>query len=449
MLFFRYWTRFLIAFLNKFKLFLILGTFFGIIAFLVTTQVAQIFPVFSRGEKIGIVGRFTTDTLPLSIQSEVSLGLTILDEENNALPGLSDSWEYQEEGKTWIFKLKEGITWQDGTKIKAKDIKYNFNDVAVEILDDKTLKFSLKDPFSPFPSVVSRPVFKKGLLGAGLWKVSKISYVAGSGSTLESLKLVNTKDFKSKLYKFYPSEESAHIALKLAEVNKLLEMVDPKDLANWKTLSITAQTRENLYTAIFINTQDSIFSDKSARQALAYALNKDNFNGKRATGPLAPFSWGYNPQVKRYEYNVNRANELLDTLPKEQRKDLSIKLVTIPTLLPIADKIKEDWEKVGVKTQIQVSNTTPTKFQALLAIQAIPPDPDQYSFWHSTQEATNITQYKNAKESQRIDKLLEDGRRTLDQDERRKIYLDFQRFLVEDVPAIFLYHPITYTISKK
>ena len=88
--------------------------------------------------------------------------------------------------------------------------------------------------------------------------------------------------------------------------------------------------------------------------------------------------------------------------------------------------------------------SVPVDYDAFLATVDIPKDPDQYSLWHSTQATTNISKYKNP----RIDKLLEDGRTELDQDTRKKIYLDFQRFLVEDVPAIFLYHPIFYTISR-
>jgi peptide/nickel transport system substrate-binding protein len=80
-----------------------------------------------------------------------------------------------------------------------------------------------------------------------------------------------------------------------------------------------------------------------------------------------------------------------------------------------------------------------------LAILDTPDDPDQYSIWHSTQEATNITHYENP----RIDKLLEDGRSEIDLASRRRIYLDFQRFLVEDSPAAFLYYPATYTVSRR
>ena len=185
------------------------------------------------------------------------------------------------------------------------------------------------------------------------------------------------------------------------------------------------------------------------RQALAYAIDKDSFGKKRAISPISPNSWAFNPQVKQYSYNPARARELLKSLPKDQKDKLTIKLVTIPTLLSIADKIKTDWEAIGVKTQVQVSSNSLVDFQTMLAIQEIPPDPDQYSFWHSTQTSSNITNYRNSKESQRIDKLLEEGRTTLDQESRKQIYIDFQRFLVEDSPIIFLYHPTTYTVVKK
>jgi len=75
----------------------------------------------------------------------------------------------------------------------------------------------------------------------------------------------------------------------------------------------------------------------------------------------------------------------------------------------------------------------------------VPADPDQYVYWQSTQENTNISNYSSPK----IDKLLEDGRKTLDTDARKKIYADFQFYLVDDAPAIFLYYPKVVTIRRK
>ncbi|MGB9637438.1 MAG: peptide-binding protein, partial [Microgenomates group bacterium] len=68
---------------------------------------------------------------------------------------------------------------------------------------------------------------------------------------------------------------------------------------------------------------------------------------------------------------------------------------------------------------------------------------DQYSFWHSTQ-SNNLSGFKNF----RIDKLLEDGRKTLAEEERKNIYFDFQRFLVEESPVVFLIHPTVYCVSR-
>lgn len=443
----RYLIRFSAAFLAKFKSLFLAGALVGILIFIVVSFARPLLVVFDRGETIGIVGRFSADDLPLSIQNQISLGLTKLDERDNVLPGLAASWEVANAGRVWIFKLGD-YEWQDGTKVRAKDINYKFSDANSEIIDDKTIKFSLQDPFAPFPSVVTKPAFKKGLLGAGEWRVVKFN-TSKTSRFPGFIKLVNTNTQKVKTYKFYLTEEDGRAAFKLGEVDRLEEIVNPKDLKNWKRASTEENVREDLYVGVFINNQDTLLSDKSLRQALAYAINKDEFGGERAISPISPRSWAFNPQVKQYNYNIARAKELLNNLTKEQRNNLSVKLITTSNLLTIADKIKKDWEPIGVKTDIQVSNNPTENFQSLLAIQPIPPDPDQYIFWHSTQVSTNFINYRNSKESQRIDKLLEDGRRVLDQEERKKIYLDFQRFLVEDSPVIFLYHPVTYTITRR
>ena len=171
---------------------------------------------------------------------------------------------------------------------------------------------------------------------------------------------------------------------------------------------------------------------------MAYAINKKEIDENRAISPISEDSWAFNPQVKPYTFDAAKAKE-------DIKEGTQITLTTSPLLLPVADKISKDWNASGIITNIQVLSTIPDNYQALLAIFDIPEDPDQYSIWHSTQTSTNITKYSNP----RIDKLLEDGRTEINLEERRKIYLDFQRFLVEDSPAIFLYYPTTYSISRK
>ena len=88
-------------------------------------------------------------------------------------------------------------------------------------------------------------------------------------------------------------------------------------------------------------------------------------------------------------------------------------------------------------------STIPDSFQIYLGDFNVPRDPDQYSLWHSNQ-VNNITRFKNL----RIDKLLEDGRRNVDLTDRLQIYTDFQKYLIDESPAAFLYFPITYTFKR-
>lgn len=435
----RYLIRLLNAFLARFRAVIFIGIFLGALTFLALRFIGPLLWGTST-EKIGLTGRYRTDNLPNFILELVGDGLTQVNETGVVEPSLAESWETPDKGKTWVFHLKDNIFWQDGKEVTSQTINYQFSDVAIERPDDRTIIFKLQDPFSPFPVVVSKPAFKKGLLGTGEWRVTKATI---AGRFVQKLVLINEEKNK-KIYKFYPTEERTKTAYKLGEVNTLVNIFNPKPFDTWKTAEIIPEIDQGSVVAIFFNTQDALLSEKSLRQALTYAIKKD-FEGKRALSPISPNSWAFNPQVKSYSYDIDRTKDLLDDLPEEVRETLNIKLVTTPTLLPIAEKIAQDWQKVGAKTTAQVYSGIPTDYQALLAVFDYPTDPDQYSIWHSTQESTNISHYQNP----RIDKLLEDGRVELNLEERKKIYLNFQRFLVEDSPTAFLYHPISYKITRK
>src|SRR3972149_4463730 len=440
MLTLRYILRLIIAFLIRFRTLILIGLLLGVIVFILSNWLMPIF--FGRKvEKIGIAGRFHAESLPDYILEQMGDGLTEIDSTGAVVPNLADSWESPDKGRTWIFYLNKEKVWQDGENIESDALSYEYTDVKVEKPNQNTIVFKLENPFSPFPSVVSRPVFKKGLIGSGDWKANKVSI---SGGFLKKLEIISINKDK-KLYKFYPTEERAKLALKLGEVDKLIGIFNPTPFNNWKNTKISEVIDTQKEVVLFFNTQDKILADKSLRQALSYSIEKDSLPGTRAISPIAPSSWAYNPQVKRYDYDVRRAKELIDELPNEISSNTDIKLVTSPILLDIADKISKNWQDIGISSSVQVSSGVPTEYQALLAIYEIPKDPDQYSIWHSTQEGSNISKYKDA----RIDKLLESGRTELVLEDRRTIYLDFQRFLLEDAPVVFLYHPLSYNIERK
>jgi len=425
----RYIFRLIQAFLKRFKAIIFLGFVIGIIAFLFLSFLLP--SLISTKQKVGVVGRYTVDDLPYSIASKISSGLTKIDDNGNVLPSLAKSWETSDGGKTWVFYIDENAKWQDGKKVISADIAYEFTDASVSKISDQAIRFNLDSQFSAFPVILNKPIFKKGLLGTGEWKVDDVVL---AGGYVQDLTLVNkTKD--KLIYRFYPSEERMILSFKLGEIDIINKTQDIEIFSKWKTIKTEEIVSYDNFVALFINTENEKFTEKAVRQALNYAIDKEQFKN-RALGPISPFSWSYNPQVKPYLKDIEKVEEI---------KDLEVKISTLPNLIRVAESIAKEWNELGIKTEVEVVTTIPEEYELFLATVDIPKDPDQYSLWHSTQTSTNISRFKNP----RVDKLLEDGRTELDQETRKKIYLDFQRFLVEEVPAIFLYHPINYTVIRK
>lgn len=391
-------------------------------------------------EEIGLIGRYNFNNLPYEITSLISYGLTIPLPDGSIEPGLAESWEIKEDGKVYIFTIKDNLYWHDGTKVTTEDINYNFSDVNVTVLDNQRIKFELKEPFSPFPAVVSRPVFKKELVGIGDYRAKSIQR---SGQIIRKLVLIPVEDqSKPKIvYHFYPNDEAVKIGYKLGEVEFLRDIPSVGSLENWPNTKVESEVKNDRYTAIFFNTQSEKFADKPVRQALAYAIEKQW--QPRALSSYNPDSWAYNSTVKPYEFDLANAKSLLGQNGNESSIE-KINLSTIPSLLNIAEEIKSDWQELGIETEIQLIHSLSEDFEALLVNQQIPRDPDQYVLWHSTQ-VSNLSRYKSPK----LDKLLEEGRKTFDQGKRKEIYQEFQRFLVEETPAIFLFHPTLHTISRE
>lgn len=443
--------RFLFLFLKalvvkQFRI-ILLGLVLGSIFFIILPKIGKIIPQLKKTEKIGIIGQFTVNNLPDEILKEISYGLTGISAKGEAIPQIAESWELTDQGTTYLFKLKSSPgTWHDGHTLDIKDINYNFKDVTFSLMGG-FLKFSLKEPFSPFPIILSRSLFKKGLVGLGKYRVSQIQK---NGNYIKSILLVPygqssifksspVNDLPKKLYRFYNSENDLKTAFNLGEINSIPEIYDLNKISLTGKVKVVQKIMEDAYVGVFFNSGKPPFQEKTFRQAVAYAITKESGN-KRALGPINSTSWAYNPDVKPYSQDFTRAKELIGN-----DKSLSNKIIisTFSQYESLANQVKENLKTIGIASEVQIISFIPEDFDIFIIAREIPPDPDQYYFWHSNQ-AGNFFNYS----SPRIDKLLEDGRKTSEKEERKNIYFDFQRFLVEDSPAVFLTHPTFYTVTR-
>jgi peptide/nickel transport system substrate-binding protein len=400
---------------------------------------------FTQKETIGLTGAYTSDNLPPVIISKLSTGLTSVGVDQNIRPAIANSWEIKNDGKTYIFHLKDNVYFNDGSKLTSEDINYNFIDVSVGRPNAKTIIFNLKNKYSPFLVTVSKPVFKKGFTGIGEYRVSSIDL---NGNFVQSISLVPIKNGDRELtYQFYPTEESLKTAFMLGEVSQIngIKNLDFKK-QNMSHFPNVAQSKDIDYSqlvTIFYNVNDKNLSDKRLREALSYAMPDEFKNGKRNYGPFNPTSWVSENGLATYSQDLEHAKLLIkDSLNATQSS--TITLTTLPQYEDTAKIIKSEWEKLGLKVKIITADSLPLSFEAFLGDFNVPKDPDQYMLWHSSQ-SNNITNYKNL----RIDKLLEDGRQTYDINERKKIYQDFQKYLLDDPPATFLYFPYTISVKRK
>lgn len=425
---------------------------------------------FKSHQYVGMLGVYTLTTLPEEIKQQLSVGLTEITENHEVRPLLSQRWVVEEDGTQYRFVLQQGVEWQDGQVLTPADVQYQFVDVQT-VSTPNDVVFKLPDTFSPFPSVVSEPIFRQisqryfwffsrpMLIGIGPNRL--VDYTLQSGRLKE---LVVETPQQRITYRFYLTETDLIYAFKRGEVDILPDLSSPGDLIDWPNVEIIPHLQTNRYLAVFFDTADPLLGE-NIRQALSYAVEYPS-DETRATGPIAPTSWAYLEGARTYSYDPERAVErLLVQLPPQP---MELTLTTTREFEAEAEDIKRLWEDLGdqamtacrassaitdkdqcvfldITVTIRVSNFPDTSnFQLLLIGQESPIDPDQYFLWHSEQPS-NFTRYKNT----RIDSLLERGRQTLEQAERTAIYQEFQQFLLEDPPAIFLKHLYSFELRRK
>ncbi|KKS70790.1 hypothetical protein A3A14_03085 [Candidatus Daviesbacteria bacterium RIFCSPLOWO2_01_FULL_43_38] len=416
----------------------------GVIFLAVVFFLIKVAPGFFPKETVseGIVGVYSHTNLPSSVANLISKPLVSIDKTGRPQPNLAEKWQVNNNATIYTFSLKKDLYWSDGSKAKSSDIKFNLPDVEVSYPNESTLEFKLADSFTPFPSLLTAPVFKgDSLLGVGGFRVEReernhglikkllLYPVSGGGLPIVSIR-------------FYPDERTAKTAFELGEVESLIGFPDAVSLQGQPSVEFKRITGFNKLTAIFYNTKDPVLSDKNMRRALSAATPVIDGEEKAKT-PVPSLSWAFNSDVKDLLGDHESAKSYLDKV--QSGGDSTITLTTVPSLAFLGEKIVRSWKENGIQAVLRVESGIPQNFQALLLSESIPSDPDQYALWHSTQTNTNLSKYS----SPRVDKDLEDGRKTGDLEKRKESYLDFQKVLIDDSPATFLYFPKTQVVYRK
>jgi len=416
--------------------------------------------------------------------------------------GLAESWEVSSDGLVWTFHLRDGVKWHDGAPFTADDVKFSFDtwmnpnipyylsgNVAglsgVEVVDRLTVKVHAKQPLASFPALLAYNMnilpkhllegysdeelanpteFLRNPIGTGPFKFDRKQ--AGS-----YVRVVANEEYwggrpylDAVVFKVIPDIDTQLAQLQAGDLDfVVIEPYQMAPLQGVKGLRVDEAPQVNHFY-IDLNHYNPIFQDKSVRQALTYALDRqaiiDNIlmgTAKLATGPISPLlKWAYEPNVKQYPCDPAKAKQLLDAagwLPGSDgvrqkdghRLSFTIEVDPHPVRQQIALVAQQAWQAVGCEVFLELyeysvivshSRTANPVFDANPNWLVTPADPD-ISTYYLTDSGGNTSKWSNPE----VDELLMRGKATLDQGERTKIYSEIQEIIAEEAPIIYLYYP--------
>ncbi|MEX2541466.1 MAG: ABC transporter substrate-binding protein [Trueperaceae bacterium] len=437
-------------------------------------------------DPVGLDPHLTSAYSSFQILENVLDTLVTLDAGQNVVPSLAESWESSEDGLQWTFHLRSGLSFSNGRALTADDVVYTFERMLdpetgsgnayllagvtdVEAVDDSTVVLTLDAPnvallghlaVNKSVGIIARESVEDGTIntrpiGSGPFRIA--DFQPGTLVRLErnehywqdGLPYLDAIDIR-----IIPDESVRRTALVTGDVDWSISVPaqSVSDLDSSDEVVID-QTTAGAYWYLGVNTEREPLDDPRVRQALSYALQRDNialaaaFGNAQATQDPIPSSSSWAFDYAPYDYDPERARELL----AEAGVGDDFVLELMPTTqyeesIRVAQVVQANLADIGVQASIRTLewaewleeegagnyDTYVCSWNALV-------DPDDYFYaQHKTGEVFNFTGYSN----DTVDELLERGRGTEDLIERLPIYEQINRIIVDEAPYIYLYNPL-------
>jgi peptide/nickel transport system substrate-binding protein len=456
------------------------------------------------GEASTLIPLLASDSSSHEVADKIYNGLLKYDKNLVLVGDLAESWNVSPDGLVITFHLRKGVRWHDGAPFTSRDVLYTYRVtidpktptayaedfkqvLKAEAPDPSTFRVTYAQPFAPALASWGVNVLPAHLLeGKEITKSPLARKPVGTGPyrftewvAAQQLVLTANPDyFEGRpyidrfVYRVIPDSSTMYMELKaggidlmgLTPVQYQRQAVSRQFLERFSKYRYPASA----YTYLGYNLRNPLFTDVRVRQAITSAINKEEIiqgvllgMGQIAHGPYKPGTWAHNPQVKDFGYDPERAQRLLaeagwreknvDGILVKDGKPFSFTILTnqgnaerLKTLQIIQRRLKA----IGIEVKPRVLEWASLltnfidkrNFEALILGWTIGQDPDLFDVWHSSKtgpKELNFIGYKNAE----VDRLIEEGRRTFDQERRRRCYWRIQEILAEEQPYSFLYVP--------
>ena len=479
----------------------------------------------------GVVGnpRFINPVLAISeadknLVALIYSGLVRITPQGELENDLAEEVTISDDRRIYTVRIHPNVRFHDDTPVTAEDVIFtlqkitnpaiksprrgNWEGTAINKIDEQTVSFTLKQPYTPFihnltVGILPKHIWKNVLddefvfsqfntipIGSGPYKVERVE--RNSGGIPDRYRLVPFENVSQKvpfiknlIFRFYSSEGLLINAYNAREVESIGNISPEKIPELQKSGSrVISSPLPRVFAVFFNQNQSKILLNKEVRQALNLMSPKEEVVNKilngYATVISGPMPAGIYPQTnienetltmeERLEtaktilanagWQPNPETEILEKKSTSGTMALSFSISTgdAPELQQAVNVLVSAWQKLGAKIEVLIFETgglnqnviRPRNFDALLFGEMVGRDRDLYPFWHSSQRTDpglNIALYANSQ----ADKYLDNARSASDSPEvMAENYMAFAKALEADIPAIFLYTPsFLYIVPEK
>jgi peptide/nickel transport system substrate-binding protein len=441
--------------------------------------------------------RVGTDAASEHIDQLLFNGLVTRDEKLEIRPDLAESWEQPDE-TTYVFHLRRGVRFHNGRECGCEDVRYTLESIAsgavlsarkkvfsaverIECPDVYTVVLKLREPNSAFLTNLKQGIVPRGAkedfgehpVGTGPFRWGH--FLPAGGVYLEAAAdhFRGPPAARGLMLRVIPDEVVRCLELEKGTVDIAINNISPDmtgTLAKRKNLKILSAPGSN-YNYIGFNLDDPVLKHHAVREAIALGIDREALiryllrgAATPATGILPPASPFYNPRVRTYPYDPERARLLLDMAGfpdpdgdgPRSRLTLTYKTSTDKTAGLQAMVIQEQLARVGIAIKVRsyefstfYSDIKKGNFQiySLRWVGVSDPEIFEYVFYSRSipPAGANRGRYRNPT----IDAAIEAGRRTFDERKRKAVYDEIQAIAAEDLPYVSLWYPANIVVTQR
>ena len=392
----------------------------------------------------------------------------------NLAPRLAVSWEAPDP-TTWVFKMRPGVKFHDGSDFTANDVKASLERIVaqkgplaplfasvetVEATDPMTLRLKTKQPVGTIPASatlltvgpaakINTDGFFNAPVGTGPFKYA--SWRADADLRIEANDQYwgGPPAAKAIVFKYIPEVAARMTALETGEIDFTWRIPGDQLDGLKKNADLKVETTpSHEYYFTWMNSSRDVYSDKRIRQAMIYALDIDTLAkdlltgiGQRATAPIPPTVFGYAAQTP-YKYDVAKAKQLLAEAGKPNGFETSFIWYTgtAPQDRELTQAFIAYWAAIGVKVKSDeqeratwLDNLIKLNWDMDFQTNAVTTGDADFTLGRLYHSRANRNGYKNPE----LDKLLDDAAAASDQNKRKELYAQAQKIIWDDAVGIF------------